>query len=545
MNHILKFVGLALIFLWWPLQAFASVSNLENSNAASQVPGAEATLRFFNRDIVTFRSSLFGVSATDRAKRARIRLQEQLDLPGPHKISQKVEATGVLIQINGATTLLISSEDANRLQDESLESLAQHTAIALERAIAESKESRNLNTLLHALAKAGLATFLVLVFGCVLHRTRRAMTQKLIAITQHRAGGMQLGGIKLFQEKRLAVVVDKTSMVLFQLLLFFLAYEWLSFVLASFPFTRAWGELLNDFLWGLTLQIITAVAAAVPGIFTAFIIFYLARSASRLLDKFFERIRVGNIQVSWLDAEVAEPTRRIIKVATWLFALAMAYPYLPGAQTDAFKGLSVLVGLMISLGSSNLVGQAASGLILTYGRVFRKGEYVRIGEHEGTVTELGIFATRIRTGMGEELTLANTIVLNVSTKNYSRSVKGQGFVLDTTVTIGYDTPWRQVYAMLEEAARRTPGVLIDPLPQVFQTALNDWYPRYRLVCQAVPSEPRPRALVLSVLHANIQDVFNEYGVQIMSPQYFGDPASLKIVPPEKWFAAPAKKPEDS
>jgi len=113
-------------------------------------------------------------------------------------------------------------------------------------------------------------------------------------------------------------------------------------------------------------------------------------------------------------------------------------------------------------------------------------------------------------------------------------------VVDTTVTIGYDTPWRQVHAMLIEAALRTPGVLADPAPRVFQTALSDFYPEYRLVCQAIPSEPRPRAVVLSVLHANIQDVFNEHGVQIMSPHYRGDPAQPKLVPKAQWFAAPAQ-----
>jgi len=272
------------------------------------------------------------------------------------------------------------------------------------------------------------------------------------------------------------------------------------------------------------------------------VIFYLARTSTRMLDHFFERVRSGQTLLDWLEPEVAEPTRRISKTVVWLFALAMAYPYLPGAQTEAFKGVSVLVGLMISLGASNLVGQGASGLILIYGRVFRKGEYVRVGDHEGTVTELGMFATRIRTGLGEELTLANATVLNATTKNYSRAVKGAGFVLDTTVTIGYDTPWRQVHAMLAEAAQRTEGVLTDPPPQVFQTALSDWYPQYRLVCQAIPSEPRPRALILSVLHANIQDVFNAYGVQIMSPQYLADPATPKVVPPEQWYAAPAAKP---
>ena len=153
-----------------------------------------------------------------------------------------------------------------------------------------------------------------------------------------------------------------------------------------------------------------------------------------------------------------------------------------------------------------------------------------------------IFTTRIRTGLGEELTISNASILGATTKNYSRSMPGAGFVLDTTVTIGYDTPWRQVHAMLIEAASLTEGIARDPAPQVFQTALNDWYPVYRLVCHATPSEPRPRALLLSALHASIQDVFSTYGVQIMSPQYVEDPKEAKLVPPEKWYATPAAKP---
>jgi small-conductance mechanosensitive channel len=217
----------------------------------------------------------------------------------------------------------------------------------------------------------------------------------------------------------------------------------------------------------------------------------------------------------------------------------MAYPYLPGSDTDAFKGVSVLLGLMISLGASNLVGQGASGLILTYTRTLRVGEFVQVAGHEGTVTSLGTFSTRIRTGMGEELTISNSQVLGDVTKNYSRAVKGTGFIVDTVVTIGYDTPWRQVRALLVEAALRTPGVLADPAPNVFQVALSDYYPEYRLVCQAVPDAPRPRAEVISMLHANIQDLFNEHGVQIMSPHYIGDPQQAKLVPKEQWYAPPA------
>ena len=297
---------------------------------------------------------------------------------------------------------------------------------------------------------------------------------------------------------------------------------------------------LRNYLVDLVVGIGTNIVEAVPGLVTATVIFFLTRFLAGLLDGFFDRASQSPQRPSWLETDVVGPTRRIAKGVLWLFALAMAYPYLPGAHTEAFKGLSVLIGLMLSIGSSNLVGHAGSGLILTYSRVYRRGEYVRIAEHEGTVTDLGVFATRLRTGLGEEVTLSNSLVLGAVTKNYSRALKGSGFVVDTTVTIGYDTPWRQVHAMLIEAALRTPGVLADPAPRVFQTALSDFYPEYRLVCQAIPSEPRPRAVVLSVLHANIQDVFNEHGVQIMSPHYRGDPAQPKLVPKAQWFAAPAQ-----
>jgi small-conductance mechanosensitive channel len=176
-----------------------------------------------------------------------------------------------------------------------------------------------------------------------------------------------------------------------------------------------------------------------------------------------------------------------------------------------------------------------------YSRSVRRGEYVRIGEQEGTVTEVGLFMTKIRTGLGEEVCLPNAMILGSPTKNYSRAVLGEGYIVDTTVSIGYDTPWRQVDAMLIEAARRTDGILTTPRPQVFQTSLSDFYPVYRLVCQAVPEMPRVRAEVLDALHGNIQDVFNEHGVQIMSPHYMMDPATNKVVPPDQWFTPPARQ----
>jgi small-conductance mechanosensitive channel len=180
-----------------------------------------------------------------------------------------------------------------------------------------------------------------------------------------------------------------------------------------------------------------------------------------------------------------------------------------------------------------------------YSRTIRRGEYVRIGDYEGTVVDLGMFATRIRTGRGAEITLPNSMILGTATQNYSRAPGKTcfGFIIDTTVTIGYDTPWRQVEAMLMEAAARTNGIAADPVPHVFQLSLSDFYPEYCLICHAIPGEPRPRAEVMSQLHASIQDVFNEYGVQIMSPHYFADPADAKLVPKDQWHRAPAAAPK--
>jgi small-conductance mechanosensitive channel len=272
------------------------------------------------------------------------------------------------------------------------------------------------------------------------------------------------------------------------------------------------------------------------------VIFLIARLISRAGTMFLDRISDERVTFGWLDRDTAPPTRMVFTVVVWLFALAMAYPYLPGAKSQAFQGLSVLLGLMVSIGASSTIGQAASGLILMYTRAFRVGEFVHIQGTEGTVIELGLFSTRVRTGMGEEVMLPNTMVLANTSKNYSRVVPGTGFIVDTVVTIGYDAPWRQVQAMLKEAASRVPAIAAQPEPRVFQTALSDFYVEYRLVAYSRVEDPLPRADAISRLHASIQDVFNEHGVQIMSPHYLGDPADAKIVPKGRWFEKPAVPP---
>ncbi|NUT76965.1 mechanosensitive ion channel [Pseudomonas sp. C1C7] len=502
-----------------------------------------AELTVANRNVMVFRSTLMGESPASRVKRAKAVISEALDEADDPVVALDPIQDSYLVLLGTRRAFIVSPKDVDTLQYGSVEQAAQSAAEKLRQVVAETKESRSLRLMLRALVAAAIATgiYLALLWGVAF--VRRKLLLRLPELMDRHTRALKVGRVQVIEANYLYPLVIRVFWLLRWLVLLLLTYEWLGFVLSRFPYTRPWGESLNNYLLELATYLFQAVVGAIPGLGVALAIFFIARGATAFTRQVLKRM-AGPGTFNWLNYETLQPTQRLTSLAIWLFALAMAYPYLPGAGTDAFKGLSVLIGLMISLGASSVVGQAAAGLILTYTRTLRPGEFVRIGEYEGTVTELGMFTTSIRTGLGEVLTLPNSMITGTVTKNYSRIVKGSGYVVDTVVTIGYDTPWRQVEAMLLEAARRTPGVLEDPPAQVFQTALSDFYPEYRLVAQAIPSQPRPRAVLLSMLHANIQDVFNEYGVQIMSPHYEVDPDLEKYVPKDKWFLAPARKPDD-
>jgi len=503
----------------------------------------EAPMLVANRVVTTFRSSFLGMSAAERARRSTVNVDQALAKGGAGRVSSKVSPQGNLVFVDDSMVIILTPQDVDPLSQDTLEVLTARAVQALQLSVKETQESRDTHRLLVALGMVGAATLLAVCVLWILGRVRSRVLPAVIRLIERQAAKLGAGAAEILRRDRLVLLVAWSDRALRAALGLLLGYAWLSFCLLQFPYTRPWGEGLHHYLTAVAMNLAKGMLGAVPGLLIAVVILLIARAAVGILGSLFTRIEQGHVGVHWIAPDSVGPTRRIATWLVWLFALAMAYPYLPGAQTEAFKGMSVLIGLMMSLGASSFVGQVAGGLILTYSSMLRKGEYVRIGEHEGTVVNIGAFNTRIRTGLGEEITLPNSMIVGSATKNYSRAVKGDGYVVDTVVTIGYDTPWRQVHAMLIEAAQRTPGVLADPAPTVFQTSLSDFYPEYRLVCQAIPHEPRPRAEVLANLHANIQDVFNEYGVQIMSPHYVLDPAQDKVVPRERWFAKPALSPD--
>lgn len=524
------------------LSMTAQAATDDSAVAVEGVLASPAELKIANRTLLVFHATLLGETPAARATRAQGVIEEALQESAELQVSVEPILHSYLVLLGDRRAFIVAPLDVAS-DGGSVRETAEQAAQTLRLVVEETGQARSLDYLLKAAGFSALATILYLALVKGTRGARRKLLGLLPPLMGKHSQVLRVGHVPLFDLQNLYYLVDRLLWLLYWLLLLLFSYQWMSFVLSRFPYTRPWGESLNVYLWNLVEHLLSGVLDAIPGIAVAVSIFFIARGISGFSKRVLERMsRPGTLR--WLTAETLKPTTRLASLGIWLFALVMAYPYLPGSDTDAFKGLSVLLGLMISLGATSVIGQGMAGLILTYTRTLRAGEFVRIADHEGTVMEVGMFTTTIRTGLGEVLTLPNSMITGAVTKNYSRIVQGQGYVVDTVVTIGYDTPWRQVHAMLIEAARRTQGIVEQPSPQVFQTALSDFYPEYRLVAQAIPSEPRPRAELLSMLHANIQDVFNEYGVQIMSPHYLADPEQAKFVPPERWHAAPATPRQD-
>ncbi len=306
---------------------------------------------------------------------------------------------------------------------------------------------------------------------------------------------------------------------------------------SRFPYTEPWGKQAGSYVLNSLRELGSTILDDLPGLLVVVLIFVVTRWIVRMANVLFEQVATGRISVTWMDADVAHATRRIFSAIVWIFAIIVAYPYIPGSGTDAFKGLSVFLGLVISLGSTGIINQVMSGLFVVYSRALKTGEWVKVNETEGEVLDVGLLAAKIRTIEGQEVTIPNSVLVGTSTRNYTRLGHPDGMSVSSTVTIGYDTPWRHVHALLELAADRTPNISKMPKPSVVQKQLSDFNVEYTLIARL--DDERFRIETVSTLNSAIQDAFNEFGVQIMSPHYMIQPTISVIVPREKWDAKPS------
>ena len=497
-------------------------------------------LVYSNRPITEFRASLLARPPAERAA-AAVTLLDTIVVAGHTGpvVAHRIEGV-MVVAVGTQNVFVLLPADVDELAGETLE---QKTAVAVSRlqtAIDEQVELRMPRRLALSAAQSLLVTMVLMALLWTIRRGHRALATWLPEGAERRLQRLSVGDLQLVRATRASDFLRRLvtmAVVLFGLAL---VYSWLTFVLTRFPYTRPWGESLKGLLIAELAAIGLAIVRSVPDLFTVAVIFVIIRFVIQFARRLFDAAAQERVKLPGVHPETAQPTRRLVSALLWLFALALSYPYLPGSDSDAFKGMSVFLGLLISLGSSGIVNQAMSGLTITYSRAVRIGDYVKIGNVEGTVTHLGSLSTKIETDQYEDVTIPNAVVVSNLITNYSRIAHGEGVLVPVSVTIGYDVPWRQVHAMLLRAAERTKGVQGNPAPVLRQTDLRDFYVEYTLlVCLEQPSL---RATTLGALRANIQDVFNEFGVQIMSPNYLADPHTPKLVPREKWYAAPASPP---
>jgi small-conductance mechanosensitive channel len=296
-----------------------------------------------------------------------------------------------------------------------------------------------------------------------------------------------------------------------------LLYGYLTALFSLFPWSQGWSWQLLHFAREELAAAALAVARAIPNLLILTGIFFLFRWLIQLSDHFLDAIDQGTVHVEWIHPEVARPTKRLVEIGLWICATAVAYPYLPGSQSKAVQGISILLGVMVSLGSSGIVGNVIAGIVLMYSRSFTKGDRVKVGEIIADVVNLGFFATKLRTPRNEEVTVPNGQLASQPILNYTRLAKEAGLILHTQVTIGYDDDWRTVHGLLIEAAKRVEGVEGEPEPWVFQRSLNDYHITYEICC--VTKRSHEQLLLYSRLHEEIQDSFARAGVEILSPAY--------------------------
>ncbi len=498
---------------------------------ASTRPDTPAELTIANRPITVLRANVLNRAPADRAA-AAAEVLSRLSADGRRvAVSSRELGSATVISAGDRDVLALVPLDADQLIGETVAAKAAATVQRLQQALDEISEAQRPRVLVWGLTQAVLATVAFAAIIVMLGRANRSASEAASRSTERRLTRHAMGG-EIVREMRLIHYVRRSIGVSLAIIGVSVGYLWLTFVLRRFPYTRPWGESLRTLLLARLSTFAQNALAALPDLFTIALIVILTRFAVRVVQLVFAAVEQERMAIVWIYPETAATTRKLITGLLWLFALVVAYPYLPGSETEAFKGISVFLGLMVTLGSSGLVNQVMSGFTLTYSRALRTGDFVRVGDVEGTVRYLGTLSTKIETPRREEVTIPNAVLVSQEVTNYSRNA-ATGVFATTELTIGYDAPWRKVEALLLRAAGVTDGVRREPAPFVLQKSLEDFYVRYALMVSL--DDAARRGPILDELHANIQDAFNEEGVQIMSPNYEADPGEPKLVPKARWY----------
>jgi small-conductance mechanosensitive channel len=513
------------------------------AQAARPSPAAEAeiaTAAIEVDGVVLFRvRGVSSLPAQDRARRIRDRLTAVAADPTVDVGSVRtVEEDGITRIVAGEQPIMgVVDADAS-LEQVGRAALAAAHASRIKQAISDYRAARTPAAERRAAIRIVVASLVLVAAIAALFGFSRWLDRFLARRLQARIHSVEIKSFEVMRAEQIWNTLRSGLLAVRTLVLLGIGLMYVGFALAAFPSTHGLSRDMVAFALAPLSVMGQGILDNIPSVVFLIVLYFVVRLVLRVVRLFFGAVTAGTVTLSGFDAEWAEPTYKIVRIAVVAFALVVAYPYIPGSETDAFRGVSLFIGIVFSLGSSTAISNIIAGYMMTYRRALKVGDRVRIGDAFGDVTHVRLQVTHVRSVKNEEIIIPNSQILAGDVINYSSLAREQGLILHTEVGIGYETPWRQVEAMLLTAADRTAGLSKEPSPFVLEKALGDFAVTYEL--NAFCTQVREMARLYAELHRNILDVFNEYGIQIMTPAYEGDPPEPKIVARKDWYAAPAR-----
>jgi len=473
---------------------------------------------FFNDTLFLLYSKLGSFSPKDRAEAISKRLQTLGSNINFDEHSLKVENAETTEDIVMDQTIVMSVTETDALwNNTSKEDLANQYKDIINTIVLKYKEETNY---FNIAKKVGLALLVLLIIAALVRYISKFFGWTAIKIQlqeDKKIKGIQLKNYTLFDAKRQVNVLLLVNKILKWFTIIVAIYIALPILFGIFPWTEHFAETLKGYILNPVKNILWSFWNYLPDLITIIIIIIVFRYILSGIKFLRDEIARGNLQLTGFYPDWAAPTYQIVRVLLVAFMFVVMWPYLPGSDSPIFKGVSVFLGFLFTFGSAGSLSNAMAGIILTYMRLFTIGDRIKIGDVSGDVIEKSLLVTRIRTPLNEIISIPNSNVMNSHTINYSSEASVKGLIIHTTVTIGYDVPWKDVHSALIDAALRTEFVLKEPLPFALQTGLEDFYVAYEL--HAYIREANKQGTIYSELHQNIQDVFNERGIEIMSPHY--------------------------
>jgi small-conductance mechanosensitive channel len=526
-SRLFRGLALGLVVLSWlsPLRAQqpntpsqqTAGDEAEPEIATDQTPSPGEVV-IDGRHILTVYQAIGSISPKERAAKITDRLiavAKDVNVP-PESVGLTTQESWTEITAGGKLLMAVTETDA-KLAGKPRKQLASEDAGNIRQALLNYRKEHNWRSFLWDILYAFLATIALVPFVWIVRKLRlqgRGRLEKWVeARTESvtKKTGWQVGVTYTVS------VIMAMGAVIRWLLLIALFQIYVTVVLSFFPSTRSVSHAITGWVLGALSQLSKSALNYLPNLVVIAVVIVITAQVFRLIAIVFAEISRGNLSFSGFYPEWAAPTARLVRGLVLVLVVIIIFPYLPGSKSPAFQGISIFVGVLLSLGSSSAVANAIAGVILTYMRSFSVGDWVKIGDTLGEVVEKNALVTRVITMKQEIITIPNATVMNGSVMNFTREAKTTGVIFHTTVTIGYDAPWKTVHQLLIGAALDTKHVLHTPAPFVLQTALNDFFVSYEL--NAYTEVPREMQYIYSDLHQNIQDRFNEAGVEICSPHF--------------------------